>query len=96
VIDWTKPIELINRTADGSPLQVRVERVLENGSAIVSWPSTHDGTLAVAVYGPDSPPLRNVPPKPREWWIRMSGPVTAIVSSVPLAAGVHVREVLPE
>jgi hypothetical protein len=61
VIDWTKPIEFL----DGVP--ARVERITDNGRAVVSW---HNGSSACAFNDAQvGRVLRNVQPKPREGWV---------------------------
>jgi hypothetical protein len=51
---------------DGTP--VRVERVLEDGRAIISW--SREGGMSVSIGPPDDTrSLRNVAPKPQEGWI---------------------------
>jgi hypothetical protein len=95
VIDWTKPVEFLS----GTP--VRVERVLEDGDAILSWIVGYDHTV-VQVGSPHAQSLRNVAPRPREWWIEVSpGVVHAMVehevtTSTPGRSIIHVREVLEE
>jgi hypothetical protein len=96
MIDWTKPVEGVDGTV------ARVERVLPNGDAILSWEDVN-GTQA-GVYPPNHPCLSNVLSKPREWWLVFEPGATTIVWSGPPGPEtnahnrtfVHVREVLEE
>jgi hypothetical protein len=66
MIHWDKPVEF---SATSTP--VRIERVLGNGDAIVSW--DHDGisSTACAVFSPNTRGLRNVVLKPIERWLNL-------------------------
>jgi hypothetical protein len=90
MIDWTKPVEF----TDGTP--VRVERVLADGTAILSWVSC--GTFTAAVHSPYILTMRNVPSKPREWWALVSLSTGNLVGGcVSKGDAIHyVREVLKE
>jgi hypothetical protein len=98
IIDWTKPVEL----TDGTP--VRVERVIDNERAIVSWVATSDGVMHVEMAYTVSNWLRNVPPKPREWWLVFEANGSTQVWNLPPSPEtnafnrtfVHVREVLED
>jgi hypothetical protein len=52
MIDWTKPVEF----TDGTP--VRVERVLADGTAILSWVSSGE-VVQAAVCSPFNTTMRN-------------------------------------
>jgi hypothetical protein len=64
MIDWTKPI----RTRNGG-YNVRVERILLSGFAIISW-ETVNGTQS-GVASPDALDIYNLRPEPREWWFNL-------------------------
>jgi hypothetical protein len=94
MIDWAKPVEL----TDGTP--ANVERVLESGEAIVSWIIKHD--TYSAVIHPRSSGIRNLPPKPREWWANTHDGAWKVYTSekealkhrTRLHGYIHVREVI--
>jgi hypothetical protein len=89
VIDWTKPVESIDY---GTP--VRVVEVLTGNRAILAW----NNDCMAGVYRNDDPRIRNVAPKPREWWADVEQNILHPYTEN-LDAGsvyVHVREVLPE
>jgi hypothetical protein len=86
MIDWTKPVKGVDGTV------ARVERVLPNGDAILSWEGVN-GTQA-GVYPPDHPRLSNVLSKPREWWLEPNG--FAYETPGVHNDRIHVREVLEE
>jgi hypothetical protein len=87
--DWTKPVEGI----DGTP--ARVERVLPNGRAIVSWMNPAIEEIFVAVMSPTDPRIRNSAPKPLEYWL-VPNPTGLSVTNVKPTQGqyIHVREVI--
>jgi hypothetical protein len=97
MIDWTKPFKGRDGTA------ARVERILPNGDAILSWEGVN-GTQA-GVYPPDHPCLSSVLRNPREWWALVDGSILlvghpsrydALAEQTENTRIVHVREVLED
>jgi hypothetical protein len=106
MIDWTKPVQVLF----GSEwLPATVLKVHEDGSVVVEWRASPTPTLNADVFNDDDADdyLRNVAPKPREWWIvtdneqRQEAFTTELIArSITDRMGdgreiIHVREVLP-
>jgi hypothetical protein len=66
-VDWSRPIEL---TTFRTPIPARLERLLDDGGAIISWQTPNERVRA-DVFSAESIAaggVRNAPQAPREFW----------------------------
>jgi hypothetical protein len=66
MIDWNKPIECTGYCG-ATRTEIEKLRVLPDGHAVLLYRA--NGALVSAVFDADTAVFRNVPEKPREFWI---------------------------